>query len=79
MVLQDNSFQTLVLMLHEDAALFLPNKPRNELSDFLRTLNCGDKNSIIKITTISSFTCVFINFGKILPKGKLVISFLQAD
>ena len=44
MVLQNSSFQTLVLILHEEVALFLPNKPRKELSDFLRTFNCGDKN-----------------------------------
>ena len=79
MVLQDNSFQTLVLKLHQDAALFLPSNPQNELSDFFRTLNCGDKNSIIEITLITRFSCVFINFAKILPKRKLVISFLRAD
>ena len=69
MVLQDNSFQTPVLILHQDAALFLPNKPRNELSDFFRTLNCVDKNSIIEITTISRLTCVFINSAKNYRKG----------
>ena len=58
---------------------FLPNKLRNELSDFFRTLNCWDKNLTFEVTTISRFTCVFINFAKILPKMKLVISFLQAD
>ena len=79
MMLQDNSFQTVVLILHQDAALFLSNKPQNEISDFFCTLNCGEKNSIIEITTISCFTCVLINFPKILPKRKLVISFLRAD
>ena len=78
-VFQGNSFQTLVLILHQDAALFLPNKPRSELSDFFSMLNCGDKNSIIEIKTIFHFTCVFINFAKILPKRKLVISFLRAE
>ena len=79
MKLQDNSFQTLVLILHQDTALFLLNKPRKELSDFFCKLNCRDKNSIIEIRTISRFTCVFVNFVKILPKRKLVIRFLQAD
>ena len=78
-VLQDNSFQTLVLILHQNAALFLMNKPRNKLLHFFRTFNCGYANSIIEITTISHFTCVFNNFAKILPKRKLVISFLRAD
>ena len=72
MVLQDNSFQTLVLILKQDGALFLQNKPRNELSDFFCTLKCGDKNSFIEITTTSRFTCVFINCAKILAKRKLV-------
>ena len=79
MLLKDNSFQTLVLILHQYVALFLPNKPRNGLSDLFRSLNCGDENSMIEITTISRFTGLFINFAKILPKRKLVISFLRAD
>ena len=77
-VLQDNSFQTLVLIFHQDAELLLPNKPQNELSDFFLTLYYGDKNSIIEITTISYLTCAFFDFAKILPKRKLVISFLRA-
>ena len=67
MLLQDNSFKTRVLILHQDAALFLPNKPWNKLSDFFCTLNCADKDSIIEIK-ISRFTCVFISFAKTLPK-----------
>ena len=70
MVLQDNSFKTLVLILHQNAALFLSNNPRSELSDFFCTLNCGDKNLIIAITTISRFTSVFINFPKVLPNER---------
>ena len=70
MVLQDNSFKTLVLILHQNAALFLSNNPWSELSDFFCTLNCGDKNLIIAITTISRFTSVFINFPKVLPNER---------
>ena len=78
-MLQNSSFQTLVLILHHNAALFLPNKFRNELSDFFYTLNCGDKNSIIEITTYLPVDLRVYQFCQNPTKKETVISFLRAD